>query len=137
MLQKSYQSQILEQLSSIKDEQLREDSNTLLELMVAITGKEPKLWNKKMIGFGTYSYKYKSGREGEWFLTGFCPRKKYMAIYIVDGFETHKQIMSNLGKYKTGASCLYVNSLKDIDMELLKDLIKTSYENMQIKHGLT
>lgn len=137
MTQKSYQAEIIKEISSVKDEQLQIDSKTLLELMGAITGEAPKLWNNKMIGFGTYSYKYKSGREGKWFLTGFCPRKKYLAIYIVDGFEPHKQIMANLGKYKTGASCLYLDTLKDVDMELLKGLIKTSYENMRTKHGLT
>lgn len=121
-------------LLSIKNEQKQKDSFTLLGLMKDITKEKPKLWQGNMLGFGSYNYKYDSGREGEWFLTGFCPRKNNLVIYIVDGFEAHKNIMDNLGKFKTGASCLYLNSLKDIDMELLKELIKKSYANMKTKY---
>ena len=121
-------------LLSIKDEQKQKDCFTLLDLMKDITGEKPKLWQGNMFGFGSYNYKYESGREGKWFLTGFCSRKNNLVVYIVDGFEVHKNIMENLGKYKTGASCLYLNSLKDIDLELLTELIKKSYTNMKTKY---
>lgn len=103
----------------------------LLKIMYNVTGESPKLWQGGMIGFGTYRYKYSSGREGEWFLTGFGVRKTALSIYIVSGFESHKTTLESLGKYKTGKSCLYVKSLEDIDLSLLKTLIKNSVAHLK------
>ncbi|WP_299670978.1 DUF1801 domain-containing protein [uncultured Polaribacter sp.] len=135
-MQEEIQSKIQQQLDNIADPQLKTDSYQLLKVMTKITGRKPKLWHNQMIGFGSYTYQYESGREGEWFLTGFCPRKKYLAVYIVDGFTHYKDIMSKLGKFKTGASCLYINTLNDIDKPLLGKLIEHSFINMKNKYSI-
>ena len=127
-------SKIKEQLAKLTNEQQKEDCFALLNLMMAITGEEPKLWRGNMIGFGTYRYKYESGREGEWFLTGFCPRKNKLVVYIVAGFKEYDDLLKQLGKFKTGSSCLYVNSLQDIDSTMLSRLISLSVEHMKEKH---
>lgn len=93
-------------LNVITDEQKRADCFELLEFMTEITGEPPKMWGKSMVGFGSYHYKYDSGREGDWFLTGFSPRKQNLSIYIMAGFDKYEDIMSRLGKYNTGSSCL-------------------------------
>lgn len=129
-------SKIKEQLAKLDDEQKKEDCFALLQLMMEITGEEPKLWRGNMIGFGTYQYKYESGREGEWFLTGFCPRKNNLVVYIVAGFKEYDGILKQLGKFKTGSSCLYIDSLRDIDSTLLANLISLSVRYMRKKHML-
>ncbi|MGB5818799.1 MAG: DUF1801 domain-containing protein [Saonia sp.] len=128
---------IKEMLSAIADDTKREDSFSLLQLMTRITKEEPKIWRGTMIGFGTYAYTYDSGREGEWFLTGFCPRKNTLVVYIVAGFNKYDDIMKELGTYKTGSSCLYLNRLADIDLEKLSTLIEKSVHYMRQKHGLS
>ncbi|MEO1033878.1 MAG: DUF1801 domain-containing protein [Bacteroidota bacterium] len=132
----NHQSKIHEQLLKISDEQKQQDCFTLLDLMAEITGKEPKLWHGQMIGFGSYSYKYNSGREGEWFLTGFCPRKNNLVVYIVAGFKAYDEILADFGVYKTGSSCLYINTLKDIKMDKLKLLIEKSVQHMRTKYNI-
>lgn len=107
----------------------------LLALMHNVTGESPKLWRGGMIGFGTYHYKYDSGREGEWFLTGFGVRKDTLSIYITSGFDMHKAVMESLGKYKTGKSCLYVKGLRDIDLTQLETLIENSVKHMKGIHS--
>jgi len=84
------------------------------------------MWGSSIIGFGSYHFKYKSGREGDWFLTGFSPRKQSLTLYIMNGFEKHDALLSRLGKYKTGKSCLYINKLSDVDQHVLSDLITES-----------
>jgi hypothetical protein len=95
-----------------------------------ITGDEPAMWGTSIIGFGSYRYKYASGREGEWFLTGFSPRKQNLTLYIMSGFDNYDSLLSELGKYKTGKSCLYINKLDDVDMQTLRDLIEQSVAHM-------
>jgi hypothetical protein len=85
------------------------------------------------VGFGSYHYKYESGREGDWFLTGFSPRKTNLSIYIMAGFKEYDELLKKLGKYKTGVSCLYVNKLEDVDMKVLKELITKSVQKMKSK----
>ncbi len=94
--------------------------------MKEITGEEPTLWGDSIVGFGRYHYTYESGREGDWFLTGFSPRKQNLTLYIMAGFDDYDDLMNKLGKYKTGKSCLYVKKLQDIDLPILKQLIKQS-----------
>ena len=89
------------------------------------------MWGGSIVGFGNYHYKYASGREGDWFVTGFLPRKQNLTIYIMPGFEQYKELMEQSGKYKTGVSCLYINSLNDIDNKVLKEIIKNSVEHMK------
>lgn len=93
------------------------------------------MWGTTMIGFGSYHYQYKSGHEGDWLLTGFSPRKRNLTIYIIAGFKEYEDILKDLGKYKLGSSCLYINRLADIDKEKLKVLIKKSVAYMKDRYG--
>ncbi|MTI21002.1 DUF1801 domain-containing protein [Fulvivirga sp. RKSG066] len=119
-------SSVTDFLNSVEDEGKREDSYRVLEIMKEITGEEPKMWGTSIVGFGSYHYKYESGREGDWFVAGFSPRKQAITLYIMSGFSKYDELMSKLGKYKTGKSCLYIKKLSDVDEEVLKELITTS-----------
>jgi hypothetical protein len=94
--------------------------------MAEVTGDEPRLWGRGMVGFGTYHYRYESGREGDWFVTGFAPRKSDLTLYIMAGFDRYEALMSRLGKYRTGKSCLYVKRLADVDEAVLRELVEES-----------
>jgi hypothetical protein len=118
-------------LEGVSNEARKKDGYRVLELMRAATGVEPKMWGDSIIGFGSYHYKYASGREGDWFLTGFSPRKQNLTLYIMPGFEEYEGLMKKLGKYKTGKSCLYLNKLEDVDLAVLKTLIEKSVKKMQ------
>lgn len=126
---------VIKFLESIDHEKRQADSFVVLELMKEITGQEPKMWGSSIIGFDEYHYKYDSGREGDFFKVGFSPRKQSLTLYIMPGFARYEELMEQLGKYKTGKSCLYINKLEDIDMETLSQLIKSSYAYMNQKYG--
>ena len=125
---------VMAYLDQIEDPQQKEDALSILEMMKGISKEPPKMWGDSMVGFGSYHYKYASGREGDWFLTGFSPRKKQISLYIMAGFEAHEDLLKNLGKYKTGKSCLYIKKLSDIDKEVLEKLIRKSVEYMREKY---
>lgn len=120
-------------LSSIPDERKRKDAFEVLELMQEVTKEPPKMWGDSIVGFGSYHYKYASGHEGDSCLTGFSPRKQDLTIYINTGFEAHKELLEQLGKYKTGKVCLYVKKLEDIKLPVLKKLVKASVTAMKKK----
>lgn len=124
---------VVDFLNKLEDNKKREDSFRILEMMKKITKAEPKMWGSSIIGFGTYHYKYKSGREGDWFLAGFSPRKQNLSIYIMSGFSKYSSLMNKLGKFKTGKSCLYIKKLEDIDQNSLKDLIQESVKYLKSK----
>lgn len=113
-------------LSTLEDAKQQEDAQTLVSLFSEITGAEAKLWGSSIIGFGDSHYQYESGRQGEWFLAGFSPRKEKFALYLMNGFEQYPELLEKLGKYKTGKSCLYIKKLADVDQEILKTLITES-----------
>ena len=113
-------------LNSVADQQKREDSFAILDIMKVITGAEPKMWGSSIIGFGNYHYKYKSGREGDWFQVGFSPRKQSITLYIMSGFSRYDALLKKLGKYKNGKSCLYVKRLSDVDIDVLTELVTQS-----------
>jgi hypothetical protein len=117
---------VKEFLNSISAEKRRHDCYTILEMMSQVTGFEPKMWGNSIVGFGSYHYCYESGREGDWFLTGFSPRKQNLTLYIMSGFKNYEKLLNKLGKYKTGKSCLYINKLEDINLPTLKELVKQS-----------
>ena len=117
-------------LKKISDEQRRKDCQTVLNLMKQATGEEPKMWGTSIVGFGTYHYRYASGREGDWPIIGFSPRKTDLTLYIMPGFEKFKSLMAKLGKYKTGKSCLYIKKLDDVAVPVLEKLITKSVERM-------
>ena len=117
-------------LNSVAHDKRRADAFQVLELMKEVTGEAPKMWGDSIIGFGSYHYTYASGREGDWFLTGFSPRKQNLTLYIMAGFDEYDDLMARLGKFKTGKSCLYINKLEDIDQDVLKELVEKSAEHM-------
>ena len=113
-------------LNDIKDEEKRADSFEILQLMQQVTKQEPKMWGTSIVGFGNTHLKYESGRELDWFITGFSPRKQSLTLYVLGSFNPHTDLLKKLGKHKTGGGCLYINKLKDVDIKVLKELIKES-----------
>jgi hypothetical protein len=118
-------------LNSVADEQKREDCFEILELMQQVTKETPKMWGSSIVGFGSYHYKGASGREGDWMLTGFSPRKQNLTLYIMGGFDSHQDLLKKLGKYKTSVGCLYIKKLDDVDREVLKELVAKSVRTMK------
>lgn len=115
-------------IDNLDDSERKQDARNLLTMMEKITGEKPVMWGNSIIGFGTYHYKYASGREGDWFKVGFSPRKNEFSVYIMSGFDKYPDLMSRLGKYKTGKSCLYLKKLSDIDEAVLRELIRESVQ---------
>ena len=93
------------------------------------------MWGSSIVGFGSYHYRYASGREGDWPVAGFSPRKQNLVIYIMPGFSDYGDLLGKLGKYRTGKSCLYVNKLDDVDLELLEQLVRESVAEMKRRYG--
>ncbi len=116
-----------EYLESLSDKR-RHEAAILIEIMKRITSESPILWGPSIIGFGSYHYKYESGREGDMPILGFSPRKSKITIYFNEGFDRYAGLLSELGKYKTSVSCLYVNKLTDIDIEILEKILTESYK---------
>lgn len=121
-------------LAGIDDEQRRKDSEAVLALMKKITKAPPKMWGTSIVGFGSYHYRYASGQEGDWPLVGFSPRKQNLTVYIMAGFDDYPELMAQLGKYKTGKSCLYLKRLSDIDTKVLEKLIAASVKDMKERY---
>lgn len=118
-------------IDSIADENKRKDCRAIMKMMQEITHKPPKMWGDSIVGFGSYHYKYDSGREGDYFITGVSPRKQNVTVYIMPGFTHYESLMKNLGKYKTGKSCLYLKKLDDVNLKVLKELIRKSVDHMK------
>ena len=125
---------VSEFIADIEDKVKRADCRELMKLMSGITGNRAKMWGSSIVGYGQYHYKYASGREGDFFLTGFSPRKQALTIYIISGFSINPGLMERLGKYKTGKSCLYVKKLDDLDREVLAQLIEESVAYIRKKY---
>jgi hypothetical protein len=122
-------------LGKIEDEKKRKDAQAINALMQQVTGYEPKMWGDSIVGYGTYHYKYASGREGDWMLAGFSPRKQNLTLYIMSGFENYDALLAKLGKYTTGKACLYIKKLEDVDLTVLRELVKRSVAHMAKKSG--
>ena len=122
---------VTEFLNSVADQQKRNDCFEILKMMQQITKDEPKMWGSSMVGFGSYHYKGKSGREGDWLLIGFSPRKQALTLYLTGGFDTHAALLKKLGKFTTGMGCLYVKTLEDVDKKVLKELLQASVKRMK------
>jgi len=99
--------------------------------MKEITREEPKMWGSSIVGFGSYHYKGKSGREGDWMLTGFSPRKQFLTLYLMGGFDSAADLLDKLGKYTTGVGCLYIKKLDDVDKQVLIQLVQASVDKMK------
>ncbi len=121
-------------LDSVPHEGRREDADLLLNMMTRITGEPAVLWGPSIIGFGRYHYVYDSGREGDHFLTGFAPRKANMVVYIMPGFKPYDSLLSKLGSYKTGRSCLYLGRLSNVDVHVLEDIVAQSVALMKERY---
>jgi hypothetical protein len=123
-------------LASLQPDRRRDDAMAVSSMMRRVTGEIPKMWGDSIIGFGNTHYKYDSGREGDWFLVGFAPRKTNLVLYIMPGFKEFGPLMKKLGKHKTGKSCLYINKLADIDTKVLEQLVSKSAAHMKKKYAV-
>ncbi len=121
-------------LNAITDNQKRSDCKAVARIMRDATGKRARMWGGSLVGYGSYDYKYASGREGTWFVCGFSPRAQNITIYIMPGFSGFKKLMIKLGKYKTGKSCLYIKKLEDVDQKTLGELITGSVKEMRRRY---
>lgn len=121
-------------LDSVADETRREDAWQVLEIMTQASGEPAAMWGSSIVGFGSYHYKYESGREGDFMRVGFSPRKQNLVLYIMPGFSSYDALLEKLGKHKIGKSCLYINSLADVHLPTLKKLVRDSVKAMNKKY---
>ena len=121
--------------TTLSDATKQQDAFALLELMKSISGHEPKMWGPSIIGFGSYSYTYPSGHSGEAPLIGFSPRKAAISLYVFTGLDEHAHLLDGLGKFTMGKACIYVKKLSDIDIKVLKTLMKNTIKYLQKTHG--
>lgn len=121
-------------LNAIDDEQKRRDAKKIDKLFREITGEKPTMWGPSIIGYGTYHYKYASGREGDFMRLGFSPRKQNLTLYIMPGFKKYDALLGRLGKHSTGKSCLYVKRLDQIDFDVLRELAEEAWNEMNRKY---
>jgi hypothetical protein len=118
-------------LEQIEDPKRKADCKIIAALMEKLSGSKPKMWGDSIVGFGDYRYKYASGREGDWFLAGFSPRKQNLTLYIMGYLEYYPDYLEKLGKFKHGKGCLYIKQLEDVDMDVLESLITTSIKRLK------
>jgi len=118
-------------LNAIESEQVRKDCFEISKMMEGVTQAKPKMWGASIVGFGSYHYVGKSGREGDWMLTGFSPRKQNLTLYLMAGFDSEKKLLEKLGKYTTSLGCLYVRKLDDVDKKVLKQLVTASVKKLK------
>jgi len=118
-------------LNSIENEQIRKDCFEVSKMMEGATKAKPTMWGASIVGFGSYHYIGKSGREGDWMLTGFSPRKQNLTLYLMGGIDSEKILLKKLGKYKTSVGCLYIKKLGDVDKKVLKELVTASVKKMK------
>lgn len=123
-------------INSVADETKRNDSLRLVDIMKGQTGYEPRMWGPSIIGFGSYHYKYESGREGDMPLVGFSPRKEALTLYLSAAFDRRDELLQQLGKHKTGKGCLYIKKLVDVDLDTLNEMILLAAKRME-SHGLS
>ncbi len=121
-------------LAAIENPVKREDSIRLCKIFEEITDHKAVMWGDSIVGFDTYHYIYASGREGDWPITGFSPRKQNLTLYIMPGFDRYTTLLSKLGKHKTSKSCLYIKKLDDIDQTVLREIIADSVAYMRLKY---
>ncbi len=117
------------------DEPMAKDSQVLIDMMQRISGQKPKMWNVATIGFGSYHYKYDSGREGDCHTIGFYPRKGKITIYLMDGTARYSALLARLGKHTTSMVCVYLKRLSEIELPILEKIVRQSYEYIQSQDG--
>ena len=121
---------VADYLNAIENDQVRQDCWVIVDIMKTATKAEPIMWGNSIVGFGSYHYVYASGREADWMLTAFSPRKQNITIYIMAGFKQYEELLANLGKYSLGKGCLYIKRLSDIHVPTLQKLIQESVDHM-------
>lgn len=121
-------------IDAVADPKKREDARAVAALMAEITGAPAQMWGASIVGFGRYRYRYASGRKGEFFETGFSPRKQALTLYIMPGFSKYGELLEKLGRHRSGKSCLYIKRLADIDLEVLRELVTRSVQAIREKH---
>lgn len=121
-------------LESLDNDRRKQDSYTLLQMMANASGEPAAMWGKTIVGFGQYHYRYDSGREGDFMRVGFSPRKANLSVYIIPGFSQYQALLEKLGKHKLGKSCLYINKLADVNLDVLQELITASLAEMAEKY---
>jgi hypothetical protein len=121
-------------IDGLTDQTKRADAKALVKLMQSATGEKPKMWGPSIIGFGSYHYKYDSGREGDMPLAGFSPRKAATVFYVMTGFSESEALLAKLGKHTSGKACLYIKKLADVDQKVLKTLVVKSVAAMRARH---
>lgn len=125
------QASVKDYLAAIEDEQKKDSCIKLNQFFEEVSQTKPKLWGTSIIGYGDYHYKYKSGREGDFFLIGFSPRKAYISLYAYQNTAENKKLLNDLGKFKMGKSCINIKKLEDIDLKVLAEISKNSIEQIQ------
>lgn len=115
-------------LDSVDNEQRKKDAKEVTKIMTELTGEKPVMWGSSIIGFGSYHYKsQRSTQEGDWMRIGLSPRKQNLTLYILNGLDDYSDFLDKLGKHKAGKGCLYINKLEDVDMSVLREMIKKAY----------
>jgi len=120
-------------LAAVPDERRRKEGRAVAKLLREVTGEKPVLWGANIVGFGTWAYRYADGREGEWPVVGFSPRKSELVVYIMPGFDRCAELLSRLGKHRTGKSCLYLRNLAEVDLAVLREIVSRSVAAMEGK----
>ena len=122
-------------IAAVDDDTKRADCRTLVDLMARVTGAEPVMWGPSIVGFGSYHYRYASGREGNWMLAGFALRKREVTVYVMAGFEGADALLARLGKHRSSSgSCLYIKRLADVDLEVLEEIVRASVERLRERY---
>ena len=122
-------------LEAIEPEGRREDCREISRLMAELSGEPPRMWGSSIVGFGSYHYRYASGREDDWMLVGFANRKQSLTLYIMSGFDGYADLLARLGKHRTGRSCLYIQRLEQVDRQVLRELVAASIAHMRATNG--
>lgn len=125
---------VVDFIDRIEDDARRRDCHEVLKIMREVTGAKPQMWGSSIVGFGSYRYRYANGRDADWMLTGFAPRKQNLVLYIMAGFTRYDELLSKLGRHKTGQSCLYIKKLADINQSVLRELIAQSVIHLQAEN---
>lgn len=120
-------------LKSVEPEARRKECETLVELLQKVTKETPRMWGTSLVGFGSYRYTYANGREGDWPVSAFSPRKANLTVYVMDGFEPHAELMAQLGTFTTGKSCLYVKKLSDVNLGVLEKIVGRSVKTLRAR----
>jgi hypothetical protein len=124
------QASVADFLAAVADPKRRADAEAVTALMTEVTGTEPTMWGSSIVGFGSYHYRYASGREGDWPAVGLSPRKQALTIYVSAGFDGYDDLLARLGPHSTGKSCLYIKRLSDVDEGALRELVKGGFRQL-------